>query len=60
MKKVNQKFLEDISFLNQLVKTLEEAELNLEESYEKRDYEDFEKSKKFILQIQKKISEKVT
>ena len=48
---------EDIPFLNQLVKALEEAELKLEEAYEKKDYEDFNKSKKFMLQIQRKISE---
>jgi len=48
---------EDISFLNQLVDTLEEARLKLEEAYKKRDYENFDKSKKFIIQLQKKISE---
>lgn len=48
---------EDISFLSQLVKTLEEAELKLEEAYDKKDYESFNKSKKFIFEIQKKISE---
>ncbi len=48
---------EDIPFLNQLVKALEETELRLEKAYEKKDYEDFDKSKKFMLQIQGKISE---
>ena len=48
---------EDVSFLNQLVKSLEEALLKLEESYEKKDYENFNMAKKFILQIQNKISE---
>ena len=48
---------EDIEFLNQLIKALEEAELKLEEAYEKKDYENFNKSKKFIMQIQRKISE---
>lgn len=48
---------EDIPFLNQLVKSLEESELKLEKAYEKKDYENFNKSKKFILQIQKQISE---
>lgn len=48
---------EDVSFLNQLVKSLEEALVKLEESYEKKDYENFNMSKKFILQIQNKISE---
>ena len=48
---------EDIPFLNQLVKALEETELKLEKAYEKKDYESFDKSKKFMLQIQRKISE---
>jgi len=48
---------EEISFLSQLVKTIEEAELKLEEAYEKKDYESFNKSKKFILKMQEKISE---
>lgn len=48
---------ENITFLNQLVQTLEEARLKLEEAYNKRDYEDFNKSKIMMKQIQKKISE---
>jgi len=48
---------EDIPFLNQLVKSLEESELKLEKAYEKKDYEKFSKSKKFMLEIQKQISE---
>lgn len=48
---------EEVTFLNQLVKTLEEAESKLEQAYEERDYEKFNRLKKFILQIQKKISE---
>lgn len=50
-------FREDISFLNQLIETLEEAGLRLKEAYNKKDHENFNKSKKFILQIQEKISE---
>lgn len=50
---------EDISFLIQLVRSLEEAVLKLEEYYEKKDYENFNKSRKFILQIQKKISDEI-
>lgn len=46
-----------IENLNQLVKSLEEAVLNLEESYKKNDFASFSKSKKIILQIQEKISE---
>ncbi len=48
---------EDIPFLNQLVKSLEETELKLEKAYEKKDQEHFNKSKKFMLQIQKQIFE---
>ena len=47
---------EDIPFINQLIKSLEETELKLEEAYEKKDYEEFNRSKKLILQIQKQIS----
>ncbi|MFH1801361.1 MAG: hypothetical protein ABH804_00810 [archaeon] len=47
----------DVAVLNQLAKSLEEAELKLEEYYEKKDYEKFTKLKKFILQIQNKIGE---
>lgn len=60
MKKEGENFSkEDIPFLNQLVKSLEEAELKLEEAYEKKDYEKFNKSKKFMLEIQKQISEAI-
>ena len=48
---------EEITFLNQLVKTLEEAESKLEQAYEKRNHENFNRLKKLILQVQKKISE---
>ncbi len=47
---------EEVLFLNQLTKSLEEAGKNLEKSYQKRDYESFNKSKKIMLRIQKEIS----
>ncbi len=47
---------EDILFLNQLIKSLNEAGNNLEKAYEKRDYENFNKSKKIMMSIQKEIS----
>jgi len=50
---------ENISFLMQLINALEEAKLKLEESYNKKDYDSFNKSKKFILKLQGVISEKV-
>jgi len=48
---------EDVKFLNQLINSLEESELKLEEAYDKKDYEAFNRIKKMMLQIQKKISE---
>lgn len=47
---------EEILFLDQLIKSLEEAEKNLEKTYEKRDYENFNKSKKIMFRIQDEIS----
>lgn len=46
-----------MQFLNQLVKSLEEAGKNLKTSYEKKDYDKFNQSKKIMLRIQKEISE---
>jgi hypothetical protein len=43
--------------LNQLINSLEEVAILLEEAYKKEDFEKFNKSKKAILQIQKHISE---
>ena len=48
---------EDVIFLNQLVRTLEEAELKLAEAYDEKNYESFNNMKKLIIQIQKKIQE---
>jgi hypothetical protein len=48
---------EEILFLDQLIKSLEEAEKTLEKSYRKRDYDNFNKSKKIMLRIQSEISE---
>ncbi|MCK9596061.1 hypothetical protein M0R19_02675 [Candidatus Pacearchaeota archaeon] len=47
---------EEISFLKQLIKTLEEAGANLEKFYEKKDFDNFNKSKKMMLKIQQEIS----
>jgi len=47
---------EDIVFLNQLIRTLEEAELKLEEAYDKKNYENFNNIKKLIMRIQERIS----
>lgn len=50
---------EEAAFLIQLVNSLKESELKLEEYYEKRDYESFNHVKKLMLAIQKKIYEVV-
>ena len=47
----------DIPVLSQLVKTLEEMELKLEEAYNKKNVDNFNNSKKLMLKIQKQISE---
>ena len=48
---------ENISLLHQLIITLEEAELKLEEAYRKKRQMQFNNMKDFILKIQSKISE---
>jgi len=48
---------EEILFLDQLIKSLGEAEENLEGAYEEGDYKNFNKSKKMMLRIQYEISE---
>jgi uncharacterized ferredoxin-like protein len=48
---------EESLFLNQLVNSLEEASEKLKKYYERRDSENFNKSKKIILKIQKEISD---
>ena len=47
----------DILFLVQLVESLEDSQKKLEEAYKKQDVEDFNKVKKFMLQIQTQISD---
>jgi exonuclease VII small subunit len=48
---------DDILSLAQFGKSLEEAGIKLEEAFNKKDYANFNKAKKTLLQIQKKISE---
>ena len=45
------------SFLNKLIRVLEEAELKLEEAYKKNNPEQVKAIKEYILKIQKKIDE---
>ena len=46
----------DINFLQQLVETLEEAEKRLEFFYATKDVSNFNKAKKLIIQIQRRIA----
>lgn len=48
---------ENIQFLRQLILSLEKAEEKLDEAYRSESFDNFNRIKKFILQIQKKISE---
>lgn len=50
---------EEIIFLDQLAKTIEQTVLKLDEAYEKKDYDNFNALKKFVLKIHEKISEVV-
>ncbi|HJZ18905.1 MAG TPA: hypothetical protein VJ208_02270 [Candidatus Nanoarchaeia archaeon] len=47
----------DVVFLEQMIKSLEKLESRLEEYYKRRDTENFNKTKRIMLEIQKKISE---
>ena len=47
----------DIQFLNQLMRSLDEAGKSLEKAYERKDFEKFNKARKIILNLQKEISE---
>lgn len=51
---------ENISFLHQLILTLEEAEIKLEEAYKRENTLHFNNMKEFILKVQNKISEEVS
>lgn len=48
---------DDVSLLNQLLDSLEKASKEFENYYVIKDFDNFNKSKKFILNIQKKILE---
>ena len=48
---------ENIEFLKQLASSLEKAKSKLAEAYEKKSFEEFNRVKKFILHLQKKIIE---
>lgn len=48
---------DNITFLSHAVKSLEEAERKLEESFNKKDPISFNKAKSFMLELNKEISE---
>ncbi len=48
---------EDSSLLRHLITSLDESERKLEEFYEKKDPDNFNKTKKFIISLSYKISE---
>ena len=50
---------EGVELLGQMIKSLEEASDILDESYSQNDFQKFNKAKRFILQIQDKISEMI-
>ncbi len=47
----------EVEYLNQLILTLDESMGKLEDFYEKKDYANFDKMRKFLLNIFTKISE---
>jgi len=46
----------DISLINQLMRTLEDAFDGLEKAYREKDSENFNKFKRIIIQMQRRIS----
>ncbi len=49
--------IKELEYLHQLTDTLDESAKKLEDFYKKKDYENFDKMKKFMLKIFDKISE---
>lgn len=47
----------DVSVLNQIVLSIEGEAVNLEKFYSAKDYDNFNKSKKIILDLNKKFGE---
>lgn len=55
--KVRHDVEETISLLRQLVSSMDESERRLEDFYKEKDVDNFNKTKKFIVNIENKISE---
>lgn len=49
----------DFNFLNQLVISLEQAEIKLEQAFKRKKPEQFNATKKFILNLNRKILEEI-
>ncbi len=49
----------NLDLLNQLVMSLEQAEIKLEQAYKRKKPEQFNAIKQFILKLNKKISEEI-
>ena len=47
----------DVEFLGQMAQSLEQAEKKLEEAYKKQDFEEFNRIKKFIVNVQQKLKQ---
>jgi hypothetical protein len=50
---------EGLSFLNQMIVSLEESVLKLEQAYKKDKYEQLNAIKEFILKLQKRMSDEL-
>jgi hypothetical protein len=50
---------EDLSFLNQIVVSIEQAEIKLEQAYRKKRVDQFNAIKQFIIKLNKKVLEVV-
>jgi len=48
---------EDLEFVDQLVKSVEESEVFLEKSFNEGDFNKFQEAKKLILKVNKQIEE---
>jgi hypothetical protein len=50
---------EDLTFASQMVQSMIEAEVKLERAYLRKDTKEFDKIKKMMTEMQKKISEMI-
>lgn len=50
---------EDLKFINQMVLSLEQAELKLEQAYKRKKPEQFNATKQFIVKLNKKIMDSI-